>query len=57
MKNRIICVKKLQVMGYTNAHIRQLHKLIMGGQTAEEISSIISKDERLQDIKALLNIL
>lgn len=57
MKKRVICAKKLQVMGYTNAHIRQLHKLIMAGQTAEEIASIISKDDRLQDIKAFLNIL
>lgn len=57
MRARVICAKKLQVMGYSNAHIRQMHKLIMAGQTAEEISSIISKDERLSDIKALINIL
>lgn len=57
MRDRVICVKKLQCMGYSNGHIRQLHKLIMQGMSAEEISSIISKDERLADIKSLLNLL
>lgn len=57
MKARIICAKKLQVMGYSNAHIRELHKLIMEGYSAEEISSFISKEERVVDIKELLKLL